>query len=167
MYIIKHPFKQFRYAKVVLRSVEDVDDPYGENASFYKICAYDMNDVGIELLDCPGVDFRIAVNIETRSWRRIKEDEELRENEFDIRTEHVVLVPYYCIVDIREEGGDVDDYPIMLCEFKFNQSPFLRHYYKHSASKVDFIEGKPLSSTDFVLLIDEVETETSKNAVIE
>ena len=157
MDIIKHPFKQFRYAKVVLRSVDDIDDPYGENASFYKICPYDFNDVGIELLDCPGVDFRIAVNIDTRSWRRIKENEELRENEFNIRTEHVVLVPYYCIADIREEGGDVDDYPVMLCEFKFDQSPFLRRYYKHCASKVDFIEGKTLSYSDISLLIDEVE----------
>lgn len=166
MDIVKHPFKQFRYAKVVLRSVDDIDAPHGEKASFYKICPYDLNDIGIELLYCPGVDSRIAVNIDTRSWRRIKEKEELRENEFDIRAEHVVLVPYYCIVDIKEEGGDVDDYPVMLCEFKFNQSPFLRHYYKHCASKVDFIEGKPLSVLDFSLLIDEVEKENGSISII-
>lgn len=76
MDIIKHPFKQFRYSKVVLRSVDDIDNPYGERASFYKICPYNLNDVGIELLDCPWVDFRIAINIDTRSWRRIEENEE-------------------------------------------------------------------------------------------
>lgn len=157
MEIIKYPFKKFRYAKLVLRSVDDIDDPHRESASFYKICPYDLNDVGIELLDCPGVDFRIAVNFDTRCWRRIKEDEELKENEFDIRTEHVVLVPYRCIVDILEDGDDYSDYPVLRCNFEFNQTPFLRHYYKHKPSKADFIEGKPLSPTDFTLLIDEVE----------
>lgn len=157
MDIIKHPFKQFRYSKVVLRSVDDIDNPYGERASFYKICPYNLNDVGIELLDCPWVDFRIAINIDTRSWRRIEENEELRENEFDIRTEHVVLVPYYCIVDIREEGGDVDDYPVILCEFKYNQSPFLRRYYKHAKTKIDFKKEQPVDYSCLVQLLDEAE----------
>ena len=167
MVIIKHPYKQFRYAKVVLRSVDDIDDPYGENASYFKICPYDLNDVGIELLDCPGVDFRIAVNLDTRCWRRIKENEKLKENEFDIRTEHVVLVPYHCIVDIFEDGDNYSDVPVLICDFVFDKTPFLRHYYKHRPSKTDFIEEKPLSPSDFILLIDEVEKEASKNAVTE
>ena len=165
--ILRHPYKQFRYAKLVIRSADDIDDPHGENASFYKICPYDLNDVGIEFLDCPGVDCRIAVNIDTRCWRRIKEDEELKENEFDIRTEHVVLVPYRCIVDILEDGDDYSDYPVLICNFEFNQTPFLRHYYKNRPSKTDFIEEKPLSPSDFILLIDEVEKMASKNAVTE
>lgn len=159
MEIVKEPFKQFLYAKIVLRSVDDLDDPHGKKASYYKICPYDLNDVGIELLDCPWVNFRIAINTNTRCWRRIEEDEELKENEFDIRTEHVVLVPYYCIVSIKENGDDYSDYPILICDFEFNNTPFLRCYYKHQASKVDFIEGKPLSISDFSLLIDEVEKE--------
>lgn len=154
MEIIRYPFKQFRYAKLVLRSVDDIDDPHGENASFYKFCPYDLNDVGIEFLDCPGVDFRIAVNIDTRCWRRIKEDEELKENEFDIRTEHIVLVPYHCIVEIREYGSDVDDYPVVICDFKFNHSPFIREYYKHTKTKIDLKKKQLVDYSCLVQLLD-------------
>lgn len=157
MEIAREPFKQFRYAKLVLRSVDDIDDPHGDNASYYKISPYDLNDVGIELLDCPGVDFRIAVNTNTRCWRRIKEDEELKENEFDIRTEHVVLVPYRCIVEIREDGSDVDDYPVVICDFIFNHSPFIRDYYKHAKTKIDFKKEQPLGYSCLVQLLDEAE----------
>lgn len=167
MQIAKDPSLLFRYEKVVIRSIDDVDDPYGENSSYYRICPYQLTEVGIELLDCFWESFRIAVNVDTSCWRRIKDEDELVENEFDIRAEHVVLLPYYCIVDILEDGDDYSDYPVLICDFEFNNTPFLRHYYKHKASKADFIEGKPLSSKDFALLIDEVEKENSNNTVTE
>lgn len=157
MLIARDPSKLFRYEKVVIRSVDDIDDPYGENASYCEICPYQLTEVGIELLDCYWAIFRIAINVNTKCWRRIKDDDELMENEFDIRADHVALLPYYCIVDIMEDGDDYSDYPVLICDFEFNKTPFLRHYYKHKPSKADFIEGKPLSSVDFALLIDEVE----------
>ena len=165
MHIAKDPSLLFRYDKIVIRSIDDVDDPYGENASYYKICPYQLTEVGIELLDYFWIAFRIAINIDTRCWRIIKDNDELMENEFDIRAEHVALLPYYCIVKILEDGDDYSDVPVLICDFIFDKTPFLRRYYKHIPSKADFIEGKPLSSTDFVLLIDEVEKENSKNAV--
>lgn len=160
MEIARDPSKQFRYEKVVIRSIDDVDDPYGENACYYEICPYQLAEVGIELLDHYWDDsIIIAINIDTRCWRIVKDDDELMENEFDVRADHMVLLPYYSIVDIKEEGDDYSDYPVLLCNFEFNQTPFLRRYYKHKPSKADFIKGKPLSSTDFALLIDEVEKE--------
>lgn len=160
MEIARDPSKQFRYEKVVIRSIDDVDDPYGENACYYEICPYQLAEVGIELLDRYWDDsIIIAINIDTRCWRIVKDDDELMENEFDVRADHMVLLPYYSIVDIKEEGDDYSDYPVLLCNFEFNQTPFLRRYYKHKPSKADFIKGKPLSSTDFALLIDEVEKE--------
>ena len=168
MGIAKDPSKQFRYGKVVIRSVDDINDPYGDNASYYEICPYQLIEAGIELLDYYWDEPReIAINVDTKCWRRIKNDGDLHENEFEIRAEHVVLLPYYCIVSIKDNGDDYSDYPVLICAFEFNNTPFLRRYYKHKASKVDFLEGKPLSSTDFALLIDEVEKETSKNAMTE
>lgn len=167
MVIARDPSKLFRYEKVVIRSVDDVDDPYGENASYCVICPYQLTEVGIELLDYFWDDYRIAINVDTRCWRRIKDDDNLMENEFDIRADHIVLLPYYSIIKVLDEVDDRFGYPVLMCNFEFNQTPFLRRYYKHRPSKADFIEGKPLSPSDFTLLIDEVEKETSKNTVTE
>lgn len=157
MVIARDPSKQFRYEKIVIRSVDDVNDPYGENASYYVICPYQLTEVGIEFLDYFWDDYRIAINNDTRCWRKIKDDDDLMENEFDIRAGHVALLPYYCITYILDEVDDRFGYPVLMCNYEFNGAPFLRYYYKHKPSKADFIEGKPLSSTDFALLIDEVE----------
>lgn len=163
MEIARDPSKQFRYEKFVIRSIDDVDDPYGESACFYEICPYQLVEVGIELLDRFWDDsIIIAINVDTRCWRIVKDDGELMENEFEVRADHIVLLPYYGIVDIMEDGDDYSDYPVLMCNFEFNQTPFLRYYYKHKPSKADFIEGKPLSSSDFALLIDEVEKNLQK-----
>lgn len=159
MEIARDPSKQFRFEKVVIRSVDDVDDPYGENASYCEICPYQLTDVGIEFLDLYWDNYRIAIDIDTKCWRRIKDDDNLQENEFDIRAEHVALLPYYCIISIMEKGDDYSDYPVLICGFEFNNTPFLRYYYKHKASKVDLVEGKPLSISDLSMLIDEIEKE--------
>lgn len=162
MEIARDPSKRFRYEKLVIRSIDDVDAPYGENACYYEICPYQLTDVGIELLDRFWDDsIIIAINVDTRCWRIVKDDDELMENEFDVRADHIVLLPYYSIVDIMEEGDDYSDYPVLMCDFDFNKTPFLRHYYKHKTTNTDFIEGKPIDSSIFTLLIDEVEKESS------
>ncbi len=155
MLIAKDPSLQFKYTKVDIRSIDDVDDPYRDDASFCRIFPFQLTEAGIEFFDCPWIDFRIAINVETRCWRTIKEDEKLMPNEFDVRADHIVLIPYYCIIDIMEDGDERSDYPIIICEFKFNNTPFLRRYYKNRETKADFIEGKSIDISDFALLLEE------------
>ena len=155
MRIAKDPSLQFKYTKADIRSIDDVDDPYSDDASFCRIFPFQLTEVGIEFFDCPWIDFRIAVNVETRCWRTIKEDEELMPNEFNVRANHTVLIPYYCIIDIMEDGDERSDYPIIICEFEFNNTPFLRSYYKNRKTKADFLEGKSIDISYFTLLLEE------------
>ena len=155
MQISKDPSLQFRYSKADIRSINDIDDPYGDDACFCRIFPFQLTEVGIEFLDCPWIDFRIAINTTTRCWRKIKEEDNLKEDEFDVRADHTVLIPYYCIVDIMEEGDKRSDYPIIICDFEFNETPFLRTYYKNRKTKADFMEGKPVETSYFTLLIEE------------
>lgn len=155
MQIAKDPSLQFLYSKADIRSIYDIDDPYGDDASFCRIFPFQLTEVGIEFLDCPWIDFRIAINTTTRCWRKIKEEENLMEDEFAVRADHTVLIPYYCIVDIMEEGDERSDYPIIICDFEFNNTPFLRSYYKNRKTKADFMEGKPVETSYFTLLIEE------------
>ena len=155
MQIAKDPSLQFRYTKADIRSINDIDDPYGDDASFCRIFPFQLTEVGIEFFDCPWVDFRIAININTRCWRKLKEEDNLKENEFEVRADHTVLIPYYCIVDIMEEGDERSDYPIIICDFEFNNTPFLRSYYKNRKTKADFLEGKPVETSYFTQLIEE------------
>ena len=71
MLIAKDPSLQFRYTKADIRSINDIDDPYGDDASFCRIYPFQLTEVGIEFLDCPWIDFRIAINTNTRYWRRL------------------------------------------------------------------------------------------------
>ena len=160
MQITKDPSLQFRYSKADIRSINDIDDPYGDDASFCRIFPFQLTEVGIEFLDCPWIVFRIAINTNTRYWRRLNEDEKLQENEFEVRADHTVLIPYYSIVDIMEEGDERSDYPIIICDFEFNNTPFLRHYYKDRRTKVDFMEGKPVEILYFTQLIEEFQRES-------
>ena len=162
MLIAKDPSLQFKYTKADIRSIDDIDDPYGDDASFCRIFPFQLTEVGVEFLDCPWIDFRIAINTNTRSWRRLNNDEKLQENEFEVRADHTVLIPYYCIVDIMEEGDEISDYPIIICDFEFNNTPFLRSYYKNRKIKADFMEGKPVEISYFTQLIDEFQRESTK-----
>lgn len=155
MQIAKDPSLQFKYEKALIRSINDVDDPYGDDASYCQICFYQLTEVGIEFFDCYWIDFRIAINTNTRCWRKLKEDDNLQENEFDVRADHTVIIPYYSIVDIMEDGDERSDYPIIICDFEFNNTPFLRSYYKNRATKSDFIEGKPVDISSYVSLLEE------------
>jgi hypothetical protein len=77
------------------------------------------------------------------------------ENEFDVRADHTVLIPYYCIVDIMEEGDERSDYPVIVCDFMFNNTPFLRSYFKNRKTKADFMEGKPVDIPYYNMLFEE------------
>ena len=155
MQIAKDPSLQFKYTKADIRSIDDIDDSYGDDASFCRIFPFQLTEVGIEFLDCPWIDFRIAINTTTRCWRKIKEEENLQEDEFDVRADHMVLISYYCIVDIMEEGDERSDYPIIICDFEFNNTPFLRSYYKNKKTKADFLEGELVEISYFTQLIEE------------
>ncbi len=159
MQIAKNPSIQFRYTKADIRSINDIDDPYGEDASFCRLYPFQLTEVGVEFFDCPWIDFRIAINVDTRCWRKLKDDEKLMENEIDVRADHTVLIPYYCIVDIMEEGDERSDYPIIICDFEFNNTPFLRSYYKNRKTKADFMEGKPVEISYFTQLLEELKLE--------
>ena len=154
MEIARNPSLWFKYTKVVIRSVDDIDDPYGENASYYKICPYQLTIVGIELLYNPGVDLRIAINTDTQCWRKLGEKENLMDREFEVRVEPMVLLPYYNIIEVLEDGDDYSDYPVLMCKFASDNSPFSRHYFKHRATKADFIEGKPIDNIDYSFLLE-------------
>lgn len=159
MEISKNPSFQFNFSKIAIRSIDDIDGSHGEGKA-QEFCPFQLTDVGMELMDCCWIDFRLAVNIETKSWRRLKDDEQLLSNEFDVCAEHIVLVPYYCIVDILENGDDYNDNPVLLCDCMFKNTPFIRGYYKHRRTKVDFLEGKPLDTVSLSLLLDDVERES-------
>lgn len=160
MQIAKDPSLQFRYEKALIRSINDVDDPYGDDASYWQICFFQLTEVGIEFFDCPWTDFRIAINIDTRCWRKLKKEEKLKKNEFDVRADHTVLIPYYRIVDIMEDGDERSDYPIIICDFEFDDSPFLRSYYKNRKTRADFMDGKPVEISCFAQLIEEFQRES-------
>lgn len=160
MQIAKDPSLQFRYEKALIRSINDVDDPYGDDASYWQICFFQLTEVGIEFFDCPWIDFRIAINIDTRCWRKLKKEEKLKKNEFDVRADHTVLIPYYRIVDIMEDGDERSDYPIIICDFEFDDSPFLRSYYKNRKTRADFMDGKPVEISCFAQLIEEFQRES-------
>lgn len=160
MRIAKDPSLQFRYDKALIRSVNDVDDPYGDDASYCQICFFQLTEVGIEFFDCFWIFFRIAINTKTKCWRRLNEDEKLQENEFEVRADHTVLIPYYSIVDIMEDGDERSEYPVIICDFEFNNTPFLRSYYKNRETKSDFIEGKPVDTSSLALLLEEYQRES-------
>ena len=160
MQIAKNPSLQFRYTKADIRSIDDIDDPYGDDAYFCRLSPFQLTEVGIEFFDCPWIDFRIAINIDTRCWRKLKKEEKLKENEFDVRADHTVLIPYYSIVDIIEDGDERSDYPIIICDFEFDNTPFLRSYYKNRKTKADFMEGKPVEISYFAQLIEEFQRES-------
>ena len=160
MQIAKNPSLQFRYTKADIRSIDDIDDPYGDDAYFCRIFPFQLTEVGIEFFDCPWIDFRIAINIDTRCWRRLKEEEKLKANEIDVRADHVVLIPYYSIVDIIEDGDERSDYPIIICNCEFDNTPFLRSYYKNRKTRADFMEGKPVEISYFAQLIEEFQRES-------
>ena len=155
MQIAKEPSLQFKYEKALIRSIDDVDDPYGDDASYWQICFYQLTEVGIEFFDCYWIDFRIAINTNTRCWRKLEDDDKLQENEFDVRADHTVIIPYYSIVDIMEDGDERSEYPVIICDYEFDNTPFLRGYFKNRATKSDFIEGKPVDISSYALLLEE------------
>ena len=160
MQIAQEPSLQFRYAKALIRSINDIDDPYGDDANFCQIFPFQLTEVGIEFFDCPWIDFRIAINIDTRCWRKLKEDDKLLGNEFEVRADHTVLIPYYSIVDILEDGDERSEYPIIICDYEFNNTPFLRNYYKNRKTKADFMEGNPVEIIYITQLIEEFQRES-------
>ena len=167
MRIAEDPSLQFKYTKALIRSINDVDDPYGDEARFCQICFFQLTEVGIEFFDCYWIDFRIAINTNTRCWRKIENDEELMENEFDVRADHTVLIPYYCIVDIMEEGDERSDYPVIVCDYMFNNTPFLRSYFKNRKTKADFMDGKPVDIPYYNMLYEEFQRKSLNKSIKE
>jgi hypothetical protein len=89
------------------------------------------------------------------------------ENEFDVRADHTVLIPYYCIVDIMEEGDERSDYPVIVCDYMFDNTPFLRSYFKNRKTKADFMDGKPVDIPYYSMLFEEFQRKSLNKSIKE
>lgn len=159
--IVKDPTLKFIYDAAIIRSVEDTQTYPDEGktaagfSNWSKKFFYNLTIDGIEFLDAPYIDVRVAVNKNNRSWRKLDKNEYPSDDEIVINTDYVGLLPYHSIVLINEEGDEYYPIPHIYCRFEFDGRPYSKCYLKNRKLRVDFFEGKPVDIVQFHKIVEE------------
>ena len=154
MELVDKPYLKFKYDSTIVRSIDDETYPgreENENASgWYKCFFCDTTEKGVIISIAPWSNVTIAINKQTQLWRKVEENDAIFDTEIVVDTEPVVLIPYYNIIDIWEEGDDFFPIPHLFCKFDFNLSPFTEKFLKYRKLNVYFKEGKPIEQMDLI-----------------
>ena len=156
--IIKDPSLKFVCDAVIVHSIDDNLYPGGGEkdeavTSWFKIWFYNLTFDGIEFLLAPYEYVKVAVDLQTKYWRKLKENEKPFGNEIVMDADYIGLIPYYNIVCINEDGDEFYQEPHVYCRFSFDNYPYSKYYLKNRTKQIDFFEGMPIDELQFARLI--------------
>lgn len=90
-------------------------DRYSKEVTWGQAWPLEAKEEGIEL-SLPFYQ-RIVFNASDNTWRLYTEDNlSLKEDEYELRSQAIGLLPYNQIVEIEEEGDPVFNFPIIHCQ---------------------------------------------------
>lgn len=155
--IIKDPSLKFICDAAIVHSTDDHLYPGGGEKgeairSWFKIWFYNLTIDGIEFLLAPYDYVKVAVNMQTKHWRKLKNDEESLNNEIIMNADYIGLIPYYNIICINEDGDEYYQEPHIYCRFAFDNYPYSKCYLKNLTQQLDFFEGMPIDDLQFTRL---------------
>lgn len=132
-------------------------DRYNEQVTFGRAWPIDLRDEGIEL-KLPFFQ-KIIFNIFNNTWREITEDSyKCSENEFELRSQAVGLLPFVQVVEIEEEGDCYCNCPILHCEADELIDAFSKITSIYYPLGIVFDETKELTTDEIRLIKTHIKT---------
>ena len=134
--LIANPSLKFKYDEVIVRSIYDTDYPDIKDDSkpspWFKSYLHDIYDDGIQLHLCYWTYEYIVINpmgewVLKKDFDEISYDGEVLELNVNI----LGRVPFYNIVDIKENGDSYFNCPIIFCDFEGITGPFQEYCYEY------------------------------------
>ena len=133
-HLLEHPYDKFKVSKVIIRSIyddvyPDTDDE-GKHDSWFKSFPFNIYHDGIQMKIAPWTSETIVINpcgewMLKSEFDKCKYDGEYMELNVDI----IGNIPYSYIADIKEDGDEYFDYPIISCVFNGKSGPFKNIWY--------------------------------------
>lgn len=133
-HLLEHPYDKFKVSKVIIRSIYDEDypdtDDDGKHDSWFKSFPFNIYHDGIQMKIAPWTSETIVINphgewMLKNEFEKCKYDGEYMEINVDI----IGNIPYSYIADIKEDGDEYFDYPIISCVFNGKSGPFKNIWY--------------------------------------
>ena len=133
-HLLEHPCDKFKVSKVIIRSIYDEDypdtDDDGKHDSWFKSFPFNIYHDGIQMKIAPWTSETIVINphgewMLKNEFEKCKYDGEYMELNVDI----IGNIPYSYIADIKEDGDEYFDYPIISCVFNGKSGPFKNIWY--------------------------------------
>ena len=121
-HLLEHPYDKFKVSKVIIRSIYDEVYPdvneEGKHDTWFKSFPFNIYHDGIQMKIAPWTSETLVIYphgewMLKNDFDKCKYDGECMELNVDI----IGNIPYSNIVDIKEEGDEYFDCPIIFCAF--------------------------------------------------
>jgi hypothetical protein len=132
------PYLKFISSRVYIRSIDDttypecLEPPTGQMSPWIKEHLYDLYQNGIEICIAAAIGHKIIMDSKGY-WEVLKDYFDKRQEDPKYKTSRVKLIgqiPFYSIVDYKLEGDEYSNDPHIFCRFEFNNTPYIKFYYK-------------------------------------
>lgn len=133
-HLLEHPYDKFKVSKVIIRSIYDEVYPdvneEGKHDTWFKSFPFNIYHDGIQMKIAPWTSETLVIYphgewMLKNDFDKCKYDGECMELNVDI----IGNIPYSNIVDIKEEGDEYFDCPIISCVFNGKLGPFKNIWY--------------------------------------
>lgn len=134
---------------------------YGENVTFGEAWPLEAKDEGIVFM----LPFykRIVFNVNTNTWHVSTDDNlKLNDDEYELRSQAIGLLPYNQIVEIEEDGDSYFNGPILHCQADELIDAFSKITAKFTDLDILFDEAKELSPKEISLIHSHIEINLKK-----
>ncbi|WP_289288749.1 restriction endonuclease [uncultured Muribaculum sp.] len=157
--IAANPDIKFLTDKLMLLSAQSslAADRYGEDTTHGFAFPIDFKDEGLEL-SLPLLR-KVIFNSKSDTWRfNTEKFPIIGEDEYVLECQEIVILPYYNIVEIEEDGDQYYNYPILHCQTDELMDAFSKITAKHHHLGIVFDEDRELLSSEIALIHAHIKT---------
>jgi hypothetical protein len=161
--IAANPDIKFITDKLMLLSAQSslAAERYGEDTTHGFAFPIDFKDEGLEL-SLPLMR-KVIFNSKSDTWRfNTERSPIIGEDEYVLECQEVVILPYYNIVEIEEDGDQYYNYPILHCQTDELMDAFSKITAKHHHTGIIFDESIDLIPEEISLIHSHIETNLKK-----
>lgn len=161
--IAANPDIKFLTDKLMLLSAQSslAAERYGEDTTHGFAFPIDFKDEGLEL-SLPLIR-KVIFNSKSDTWRfNTEEFPIIGEDEYVLECQEIVILPYYNIVEIEEDGDQYYNYPILHCQTDELMDAFSKITAIHHHTGIIFDESIDLIPEEVSLIHLHIETNLKK-----
>lgn len=150
------PYLKFKYSEVLIRYVGDITYPnieetQGKISPHFKSYLYNVYHNGFELWLSAGIGGKVIMD-KNGYWEALYDYYDERQNDNKFKVIEVSIfgrIPYCNIEAYNLEGDEYTDYPIIFCDFNYDDMPYEEIVYRAKGQYIPYVDLDKSKMTKF------------------